>query len=274
MEHKYRAIATFLKESHGIDISGFDSSFVEKSIERRRIVLKNLSIPDYLHQLITNAEEVHLLMDSLHISYSEFFRNPLTFACLEQMVLPLLSARKREGQPAGMRIWSAACASGQEAYSMAILLDEMNATSVEKIKFQLFATDNNQAELTKAKEGRYSLSSINKVTLKRVQSYFMQQEVYYLLSPRVKGSVDFSLFDLLSDSRTCPSPSIYGNFDLVFCSNVLFYYDPASRLRILEKVGNTLSVGAFLVTGETERDILLKNGYNEVFPHSAIFQKK
>jgi len=273
MENKYKGIVEFLLTSHGIDISGFDATFVEKTIDRRRVLFKDDSLSDYFNFLVTSTEEVGQLIGSLHISYSEFFRNPLTFAYLEQLILPQLSGRKREGLPSGVRIWSAACASGQEAYSIAMLMDELNQNRGAEIKYQIFATDNNQDEITRAREGLFNIASINKVSLKRVQNYFTKQEDYYLFSSRLKKSVDFSVFDLLSARQTSPSPSIFGNFDLVFCCNVLFYYEPASRLKILEKVGNTMSPDAFLVTGETERDILLKNGFSEVFPHSAIFQK-
>jgi chemotaxis methyl-accepting protein methylase len=85
--------------------------------------------------------------------------------------------------------------------------------------------------------------------------------------------VDFSFFDLLSDQGACPASSIYGNFDLVLCCNLLFYYKPEFRTRILEKLSNTLAPGGFLVTGETEREILLKNGYREYIEFSSIFLK-
>lgn len=273
MERKIQEIGEFLMATHGIDISGFDPTFVEKSIDRRRILYKNFTQTDYLNHLTNNTEEVNLLIDSLHISYTEFFRNPLTFSYLEQVVLPLLLANKIKKKEKSIRIWSAACASGPEPYSLAMLIDELNSNYPGKINFQIFATDNNPLELSKAGLGIFQANSMAKVTLKRAQTNFTRDGANYTISPHLKEYVDFSFFDLLSDSRSCPEPSIYGNFDLVMCSNLLFYYQPELRLKILRKVEETMAPGALLVTGETERDFLQKNSYHEVFEYSAIFRK-
>jgi chemotaxis methyl-accepting protein methylase len=273
MEKKIGELVEFLSVSHGIDISGYDGTFVKKAIDRRLTFHDHIDLNKYLTLLTSNSKEVDELIDSLHISFSEFFRNPLTFACLEQNIVPLLLARKQKQKQMELRIWSAACASGQEAYSMAILLDEMNCNRIEKFNFRIFATDNNPDELRKAERGHFSAANLNKVTLQRFQTYFSGKDENFDISPRLLEYLDFSYFDLLDDQRSCPAPSIYGNFDIIFCSNLLFYYKPASRQRILEKIGNTLASGGFLVTGETERDILTKNNFREVFANSAIFQK-
>jgi chemotaxis methyl-accepting protein methylase len=183
-------------------------------------------------------------------------------------------AAKVKRKEKSIRIWSAACASGPEPYSLAMLADEISGSHTGNIDFRIFATDNNLPELSKAGMGIFPAISMTKVTLKRAQSYFTRDGEQYTISPHLKGMVDFSYFDLLSDSRSCPEPSIYGNFDLVMCSNLLFYYQPELRLKILGKVEATMTPGAFLVTGETERDLLLKNGYQEVIEYSAIFRKR
>lgn len=267
-------IVELLLVSYHLDIRGLDHAFVEKSIDRRLSAHKDIPTDNYLALLNHDKEEVTLLIDSLHISYSEFFRNPLTFAYLEQFVLPRLKFQKRKENTTGLRIWSAACASGQEAYSVAILLDELNQESAERISFRIFATDNNTEELEKARQGIFSPSSLQKVSFKRIQNYFVQKNEDYSIASSIKKLVDFSRFDLLEEQPASPAPSIYGNFDLVICSNLLFYYAPASRKRILDKIKKNMAPGAFLVTGETERDILMKNNFSEVYENSSVFQKK
>ncbi|MCK9638645.1 MAG: hypothetical protein M0R39_01960 [Prolixibacteraceae bacterium] len=266
-------IMELLLVSYQLDIRGFDPSFVDKSVGRRLMACNNIASVNYLELLKQSREEVTHLIDSLHISYSEFFRNPLTFAYLEQFVLPQLKYKKRKGAKTELRIWSAACASGQEAYSVAILLDEMNQESAEKIGYRIFATDNNMEELEKARLGIFKPSSLQKVSLKRIQCYFVQNNENYSILPSIKKLIDFSFFDLLEEQPASPAPSIYGNFDLVICSNLLFYYAPAFRKRILDKLRKNMSTDAFLVTGETEREILMKNGFSEVYEHSSIFQR-
>ncbi len=274
MEVKFLDIVELLKRSHGTDISVYDDSFVARSLANRQSATGNLSLNDYYLLLKTNWNEGFLFLDSLHIAYSEFFRNPLTFALLEQVILPVLWARKKKEKGNELRIWSSACASGQESYSIAILLDEIRESSSEKINFRIFATDNDQGEIKKAQEGLFGPGSMKKVTLKRIQTYFVQHEETYEITGVLKNYIDFSCFDLLLDQRACPTPSIYGNFDLVLCSNLLFYYKHEFRERILEKIGKTMAPGAYLISGETEREILMKYNYQEVLEHSAIFQKK
>jgi chemotaxis protein methyltransferase CheR len=263
----------FLKEKYALDISMYDSSFLEKGVNIRMETSFCKTIDDYILQLDKLPMELCELLSQLTNSYSEFFRNPLTFAYLEQIVLPLLISQKEKYQEKEIRIWSAACASGQEAYSLAILCDELIETKKTNIGCRIFATDISQEELVKAKKGVFQSASVGKVSLKRIQTYFTQiGETYTILSP-LRNHIDFSIFDLLTEDGTCPPASIYGNFDLVFCSNLLFYYKPEYQQRILDKAMNCLAYGGFLITGETEREIVKENNYREVFVNSGIFKK-
>jgi chemotaxis protein methyltransferase CheR len=273
MEIEIKDIVELINESQGTDISVFDKSFLVKSIESRRSLNGNMSLNEYYSLLSTNWCEVSLFIDSLRIAYSEFFRNPLTFSCIEQLILPALYAKKSKEKGKKIRIWSAACAAGQESYSLAILLDEMRENLEEDIDIRIFATDINEEELAKAEQGIFNSYHLNKVTQKRLQTYFVKNDETYKIAPSLKKYLDFSYFDLLSNQRTCPTPSIYGDFDIVMCCNLLFYYKPESRKRIIEKISNTVASGGYLITGETERDILVKNNYKEVFEASAIFRK-
>ena len=208
------------------------------------------------------------------IRTANFSENPLTFAYLEQIILPSLLEKKKIKKENQIRIWSAACASGQEAYSTAILCDELIEAKKVDINYLIFATDVDPKVLEQAERGHYQPATLGKVTLKRIQTYFIRKGENYSIAPSIMSYVDFSIFDLLSGAGTCPPASIYGNFDLIFCSNLLFYYKPEYRIRMLEKIGNSLSSGGYLITSETEREIIKGNSYREVFVNSAIFQKK
>jgi len=214
------------------------------------------------------------MMNQLSNSYSEFFRNPLTFNYLEQLILPSLIHQKIKGKEKEIRIWSAACASGQEAYSIAMLFDEALESVKQQVACHLFATDIDPAELDNAQIGVYHRKSVNNVSLKRIKTYFSQQEDTFTVASRLKKYIDFSVFDLLCEQYNCPPASVYGSFDLVFCSNILFYYKPEYQQRIIDKVGKCLVKGGYLVTGETEREMLKEQNYREVFPSSGIFEKR
>jgi chemotaxis protein methyltransferase CheR len=263
-----------LKEKYALDVSMYDRSFLEKSIQFRINSVEFEIFDDYLHYLGNEPAEPIRLLNHLSNSYSEFFRNPLTFAYLEKHIIPLLIEKKKKGMEKEMRIWSAACASGQEAYSIAILLDELIDSKNEKIIGRIFATDVNPDEILNARKGVFQAAALDKVTLKRIQTYFTSEGETYSIVPCLIDQIDFSVFNLLSEHETSPPASIYGNFDLIFCSNLLFYYQPEYRHRILDKIGNSLSPGGFLVTGDSEREIAKDHNYREVFVNSAIFQKR
>ncbi len=264
----------FLKEKYELDISMYDNSFLEKGIRSRMAAFACETTDNYLDQLAMVPNELSELLNQLTNSYSEFFRNPLTFAYLEQIILPALIAQKVKNNEKEIRIWSAACASGQESYSLAILCDELIVSTKANISFRIFATDISPDELSNAQKGIYQPASLGKVTFKRIRSYFTKHTETYSIVPRLREYIDFSIFDLLTVSGTCPPTSIYGNFDLIFCSNLLFYYGPEYRKRILDKTGHCLANGGYLATGETEREIVKGSGFREVFINSCIFQKK
>ncbi|MFZ4464784.1 MAG: CheR family methyltransferase [Bacteroidales bacterium] len=265
-------IATFLLSKYGLDISIYDESFLQNSIEKRRALTHHSDINNYSEHLMNSESETNSLLESLNINFSEFFRNPVTFAYLEQIILPLLIEKKRKSGEKEIRIWSAACAAGQEAYSIAILCDEL-LDPKDEISCLIFATDINPSELEKGQQGIYSANAVSKVSLNRIQSYFKVTDDSYAIIPALKTYVDFSVFDLLHKSNGTPSASIFGNFDLVICCNLLFYYKPEIRKRILEKTGASLTQGGYLITGESEREIIKGYFYQEVFAASAIFQK-
>lgn len=265
---------TCFQTRYNHDISVYDDNFLKNIINERSRELGMGADTEYLNYLENYTEEATVFRSRLINSYSEFFRNPLTFAYLEQVILPQLIEKKRIKKENEIRIWSAACASGQEAYSIAMLCDELIETKKTDINYLIFATDIDPNELMKAQRGVYQSATLGKVTLKRIQMYFTAKGENYTIVPQLRDQIDFSVFDLLSDQGSCPPASIYGNFDLVFCSNLLFYYKPEYRHYMLEKIGKSLASDGCLITGETEREIIKGNDYREVFVDSAIFRKR
>jgi len=263
-----------MKENQGIDISIFEISFIQSILKSRMDDLAIKFVEDYFLYLEITKDENKSIVNNLYNSFSEFFRNPLTFSYIDQVVLPTLIHQKIKDNEREIRIWSAACSAGQEAYSVAMIYDEMTETIHANIDCHIFATDINPIELERAQKGVYQEAALNKVSLKRVNTYFTQEGEKYKILPRLGDYINFSVFDLLSENLNCPPASIYGNFDLVFCTNVLFYYNHKFRQNIIHKVSNCLTPGGYFITGETEREIVDEYKYREVFPHSGIFQKR
>jgi chemotaxis methyl-accepting protein methylase len=226
----------------------------------------------YYTYLEQSHMESGIFLNSMQISYTDFFRNTLTFSVLEKIILPSIILKKMNLSRNEIRIWSAACAGGQETYSLAMLLNEFTNGNGEKINFRIFASDQSESQIKAAQRGLYSESSLNNLNLKRVNKWFTKQGDSYLVNDELKENIEFSVFDLFNEQYSCPPTSIFGDFDIIVCANLLFYYKPEYRKKIIKKTSNSLSKNGYLITGETERDILIQTGFREVYPQTAIFQ--
>lgn len=193
---------------------------------------------------------------------------------LEQLVLPGLAAELNRSGRKELRVWSAGCASGQEAYSLAILLVELAAQRGSGFNFRVFATDNSEAGLAAARAGVYEAAALKNLRLDHLNKYFTAQGQAYALKEEIKKLVDFSSYDLADEKLACPPASIYGDFDLVFCSNLLFYYRAEVRQHILAKIYDCLRPGGCLATSEAEVEIVAQSaGFRAVMPLAPIFKK-
>jgi chemotaxis methyl-accepting protein methylase len=255
------------------DISIYNDAFLAKSIETRMKATGCATRQEYEAMLERDQGEDLTFLDSLHISYSEFFRNSLTFSVLEHIVLPKLIRNARETGRREIRIWSAGCAGGQEPYSIAILLEELIKNNCFETGYRIFASDVNKLQVRLARAGVFSEESMSNVTRKRLSSWFIRNGQQYAVHPELAEHIEFSEFDMLDSGMSCPPQSIFGGFDLVFCCNILFYYKQEQSARILSKIANCLGRDAYLVTGEAERGFVTGNSFKEAFPQSAIFQK-
>jgi chemotaxis methyl-accepting protein methylase len=267
-----RNIVELFMNKHGMDISMFDESFVNKTILQRIEFTGCSDLSDYSRFVAENEKEATLFTGLFQVSYSEFFRNQLTFSVLESIVLPEMVFRKKNNNSKEIRIWSAACAGGHESYSLAMILENLIGDN-EKMRYRVFGTDRDEKQVNIALSGVYTQESVGNVTQKQFKKWFVRSGNLCAVIPELKKHIKFSVFDLLSKHST-PPESIYGDFDLVLCANILFYYKPGVQKVILEKVSDSLAEGGLLITGETEREILKAGKFKEVYPQSAIFRKK
>lgn len=261
-----REMIQIMKETYEKDLTIYDEAFLEKSLERRitGIAVSQSGYPSYLQ---ANRHEADRLMASFLITYSQFFRNPLTFAVLEQLVLPHLSSQKPENGE--IRVWSAGCSTGQEAYSIAILLEELIRSSSKPMRFRIFATDLSREALGTARTGIFDADSVANVRMKYLRNYFVKQGEVYTVAPGLKEKIVFSEYDLLDPHSSNPPDSIFGDFDIIFCCNLLFYYRTDVRRSIVRKLKRSLAEGGYLVTGEAESILIGKDEELKILPSGA-----
>ncbi len=272
MESNWQSIGRLLMEQYNLDVSRYDKTFLGKTIQNSITGSGRQTINDYAMLLKESPGEASALYQSLGISYTEFFRNSLTFGILEHIVFPKLIQEKSNTINKEIRIWSAACASGQEAYSLAMLLEELKNGNTDRFSYRIFASDISEAQIRQAKSGVFNPTVMQQITMHRIDRWFDRDGEKFVIKPQLQKHIDFSVFDVFSDCMQCPPASIFGDFDLVFCANMLFYYTLDSQQAILQKIGKCLSANGYIITGEAERETLLRYGYMAIFPYAPVFQ--
>ena len=183
-------IFELLRQNHGIDFSWYKSSTVRRRVERRQQMARSVSLDDYVKQLRMDLGELNLLYKDLLIGVTQFFRDPDAFEILARNVLPQLFASVKPGEE--LRVWVAGCATGEEAYSLAILIDEQLSRITTPIDVKIFATDAHQASLDFASAGMYERSCLKDVTPQRVERYFTCVGDAYQVSPNLRKMIVFA----------------------------------------------------------------------------------
>jgi len=207
MSQDLSEIIRVMQQSHHRDISQFDEAFLLKTLTKR-LALCSLSTFAYVDHLAGSAEEADNFYNLLHIPYSEFFRNTLSFSLLEQWILPSLLADKQYSGQGELRVWSAGCAAGQEIYSLAILLDEMTESVENNVGTRLFATDYSSKELALAQQGVYDSAAVRNVRQRHIRKYFNADDKSFGIIDRIKDRVNFSIYDLLDERSSSPAASV------------------------------------------------------------------
>lgn len=271
MERYINDIIYQLKINYNMDISIFDLSFFKRSINMRISDMKLKNIKEYEELIIKDTQEIILLKKLLNNTYTRFFRDSFIFAQLDKIVIPNLITmidRQRE-----IRIWSAGSSSGQEAYSIAILISELEEELRIKIPYRIIATDISEIQLEKGRNGIFKKNDILNLKLKYIEKYFSIEGNNYIIDEKIKKNISFSYFDLIDDENIKPPESIYGDFDLILCSNLLFYYNPEVQKKIIMKSELSLGPNGYFVTSEVEK-ILVKK-FTKLIPinlYSSIFK--
>lgn len=257
----------------GVENQYYSSSYIEQRLKNEMALLGLTSTNTYWDFIQKNPDTRNRLMHLFENHYTDFFRDGVVFTLLEKKVFPAIIERKQKEQAKSVRVWSAACSSGQEAYSISMIWDELRTSRNPDLTCFLFATDKNEFQLEKARKGAYLEQSMSRVSFERVHRYFSKKEGLYVVNDALKSGIDFSVFDLLTRQDCCPASSIYGNFDLIFCCNVLCYYASEYQNRIVRLLDHSMAENAFLVVDSSERDLLLRKGFLEFIPESGIFVK-
>lgn len=274
MNPTYDKILDAVKLKENFNFGAYKLPMLIRRIDNRILKTNSKSPEQYLFLLNNQSQESKALLSNFLINVSHFFRNPFVFEYLRIKVIPeLFSTALSQGQNS-IRIWSAGCAAGEEAYSLSILLNEYLAKEKLEIGVDFFATDYDETVLELAKEACYRSDHLDEVKLKYVNKYFQQDGDNFTLTPEIKSKVRFSKYNLLDENSYAPSESIFGGFDIVLCRNVLIYFQEEAQNRIFEKLYKSLLPGKFLFLGEAEMPSLqFQNKFHQINDCCKIYRK-
>lgn len=268
-------ILAHLEEQRGFDFSGCHADMLARRIGGRLAATACKDFHEYLACLHRDAAELDRLIDAVTINVSRFFRDTLTFELLADRILTDIVRKKAQTLDRSLRVWSAGCARGEEAYSVAILLQEVLAKEEIALTLHLFATDIDQKALQEARKALYPLSSVEHMKHRLLTRYFTPEGTSFRLVPEIRERVAFSLFDMLDKKRGVPPESVFGAFDLVLCRNLLIYFNPDYQETIFEKLYHALAKNGILILGEAEAPTTkYQRHFSRVFDFSPIYRKR
>lgn len=245
-------IIEYLKLQRGMDFCGYRLSTLQRRLSVRMSQVGALSSAAYWERLIFDPAEPDRLIDVFGVNVSHFFRDPLVFEMIGQRLLPELIESKLKTGSREIRVWSAGCAGGEEAYSLAILLHQALKKQQAPWRSYVFASDINGQALQKAAQACYSREKFKDTRLMFLDEYFEPTDNGFAARPFLREMVQFSSDDLTSLERMSPAESIYGSFDLILCRNVLIYFDAELQERVFEKLYHSLGCSGTLVLGNAE----------------------
>jgi chemotaxis protein methyltransferase CheR len=238
-------VAELIRERAGLTFPEIRVRDVEASIERAIKRHRMAGLSDLLKVLDADAPTRDALVAELTIGETYFQRDPAQFELLRRRILPELLASRPPNRP--LRIWSAGCASGEEPYSIAMLLDELGAAG----RAQIIGTDISRPRLVDAQRAVYSKWSLRGSTPAMRKKYFLERGRYYELIPRIREQVEFRYLNLAEDRFPSLAAGIWG-MDLILCRNVLIYFDRATVDRVASRLLASLSEDGWLVLGASD----------------------
>lgn len=262
---EFHQIVEFIRHNYGVNLA---DKKVLVTGRLSNILLREgyTCYADYMQKVIANpfGAEATSLVNSLTTNHTFFLREPVHFNFLREKVLPELKEKERQRRDLG--IWSAASSSGEEAYTLAMVLREFFQLEPQEWDTRILATDISQKALAAAKEAVYDFEHIKDLPKSWIHRFFTRnKEGLYALNPEIKSQVIFRHFNLMD------SFSFRRKFHIVFLRNVMIYFDEETKIKLLEKVYEVMEPGGYLFIGTTE--IIDKSRSKFIYMQPSIYRK-
>jgi two-component system, chemotaxis family, CheB/CheR fusion protein len=258
------ALLDYLKRSRGFDFTGYKRTSLARRIQKRMQSVQTDGYGTYQEYLEKHPREFEELFDTILINVTAFFRDDDAWNYLRTEVVPPLIAQKGPTEP--IRVWSAGCASGEEAYSLAIAFAEALGPEEFRERVKIYATDADEAALVAARHATYAAKDVESLSADLVEKYFERSDARYAFRKDLRRSVVFGRNDLIQDAPI-------SRIDLLACRNVLMYFDAATQGRILSRFYFALNAGGYLFLGRAETLLTHTTTFTPVDLKRRVFQK-
>ena len=264
---EYKEIAAFVHKTAGINLMDGKKELMRTRLSKRIRFLQLRNFKDYFKHVISDqtGEELIFLLDALATNLTSFFRESQHFQFMAQRFLPELEERLRNKNSRRLRIWSAACSSGEEPYTIGMVVLEKSPYFAQGGDFKILGTDISTKVLDIAKQGIYGPERVKDIPASVLGKYFKKTETtrgdkMYQVSEQLRHTVAFKRFNLMD-----PLP-FKGPMDLIFCRNVMIYFDKATIATLVDKYYKILAPGGYLFIGHSESLSGLKHSLKYVAP--------
>ncbi len=245
----FNRLRDLVREHAGIDFPDEKRYLLESRVKPRLLAQEVPDFETYADRLEQgDTREIARLVNAVTINETAFFRHPSQFEALEDTILPELVRLHQQERSGPMRLWSAACSAGDEAYSLAILIRETIEPRHPRMDYEIVGTDIDTAVLEEARAGRYRKRSVRNVPPAYLRDYFDRSGEAFVVDPAIRDMVEFRPLNL-TDAQDMRRMR---DFDLIMCANVLIYFNETSKKDVLQGLYRSLRPGGYLFVGGSE----------------------
>ena len=237
----FQNLKLVMNKGTGINFDYYRESYLKRRLRVRLTITKKDSYSSYSQFLEANPDEFKRLIDDITVNYTKFFRDTDVYDFLKQKLLPELISSPKPW----IRIWSAGCSTGEEPYSLAMLIHEVSKISPKERRITIYASDIDETVLEKSQRGAYDKRAAENINEKLLDKYFDFEDNIYKVKPFVKDIIHFEKQDLMSRP-------VRRNLDLILCRNVMIYFSREIQQTIYGHFYDSLRSGGYLISGKTE----------------------
>ena len=264
VDRDLEVLLDYLRRSRGFDVSGYKRTSLSRRIEKRIHDVGADGYLSYLDHLEVDPDEFAQLFNTILLNVTSFFRDPPAWDYLAAEVVPQILADKGEDEP--IRIWSAGCASGEEAYTLAMVVAEAMGADAVRERVKIYATDIDEKALSQARQARYGLRQVEGVPPELLERYFERNGDGYVFSKELRRSVIFGRHDLIQDAPI-------SRIDLLVCRNTLMYLNAETQSQVLARFSFALREGGYLMLGKAEMLLAHSDLFTSANLKGRVFQK-